>query len=305
MIQKARELDPLSPVINITVAETLRDLGRREEAVEQANYTIQIAPDYPSAYFVRGTIYWGSFSDLVEAVRMYEAGFDLSPGSFLGLPGLAGLYSDLGDKERAVAAIESVIQAAPDYVWANVQAVIIYRAQGDRERSLLHARKLNALLPGIPLALVVLRDADLDRGEPETAQRRYLDHYPEFSQEGDGIITSTNIYAAIDYAYVLKRLGETARADALLRQSLEVLDSMHRIGWFGYGIADVKIAVLQGDKDTALKALEEAVEAGWRKAWAANLNDRAPDPIRDDPRFKEQVAIIEADMATQREALKE
>ncbi len=303
LIQKARELDPLSPVINITVAETLRDLGRREEAAEQANYTIQIAPDYPSAYFVQGQILWGSFGDLAEAVRMYEAGFDLSPGSFLGLPGLAGLYSDLGDKERAVAAIESVIQAAPDYVWANVQAVIIYRAQGDRERSLLHARKLNALLPGLPIALVVLRDSDLDRGEPETAQRRYLDHFPEFAPDGDGLITSINFDAAIDYAYVLKLLGESAQADALLRRSLAFLDTTHRVGWIGYGIADAKIAVIQGDEDTALKALEEAVEAGWRQAWAAKLNDRALDPIRDDPRFKEQIAIIEADMATQRERL--
>ena len=151
--------------------------------------------------------------------------------------------------------------------------------------------------------MVVLRDSDLDRGEPETAQRRYLDHFPEFAPDGDGLITSINFDAAIDYAYVLKLLGESAQADALLRRSLAFLDTTHRVGWIGYGIADVKIAVIQGDEDTALKALEEAVEAGWRKAWAAKLNDRALDPIRDDPRFKEQVAIIEADMAAQRERL--
>ena len=53
LIRSALELDPLSPVINITLAEVLSDLERNDEALEQADHTIEIAPTYASAYNVK------------------------------------------------------------------------------------------------------------------------------------------------------------------------------------------------------------------------------------------------------------
>ncbi len=303
LIEKARELDPLSPVINITVAETLRDLGRREEAAQQADYTIQIAPDYPSAYFVRGLIDWGSFGDLVQAVRMFKAGLDIDPESVLGYPTLARIYADLGDEERAIELIEDTLERAPDYFWANFQAMGIYRAFGHTDRTLLHARKLYALDPREWGALQILRDADLDRGEPEAARSRYLNAYPEFAGVNTVEITNLNAGAVIDYAYLLMQIGETQRGRDLLATLPEFLTTIPRIGLQGYDIDDVIVFVTLGDTDQALTALEQAVEEGWRARWRTAFKHRALAPIRNDPRFKAVEAKLEAEMAIQRERL--
>jgi len=78
-----------------------------------------------------------------------------------------------------------------------------------------------------------------------------------------------------------------------------------RLGLFGYGIADVRIHALRGDKAKALAALREAEQAGWRgPLWRFSRDvDPALAAIRDEPEFKAVFADIERDMALQRAKL--
>jgi hypothetical protein len=72
-----------------------------------------------------------------------------------------------------------------------------------------------------------------------------------------------------------------------------------RIG-SGSGVADVELHVLRGEKEKALAALQNHVEANsvdqWRRRFLYNPN---LEPIRDTPEFAAIVAEIEANMADQ------
>ncbi len=70
--------------------------------------------------------------------------------------------------------------------------------------------------------------------------------------------------------------------------------------FIGWGIADVQIYALRGEKEQALSALRRAIDEGWRVEWWYQLKLK-PDlePLHDEPEFQAMVAEIEADMAAQ------
>jgi len=110
---------------------------------------------------------------------------------------------------------------------------------------------------------------------------------------------------AIDLAALLQKTGESDRAKILLDRSEQVIRTMPRLGASGYGIADVRIDALRGDRSTALTALREAAKAGWRgQIWRYFRDfDPALSSIRNEPEFKSVFADIERDMAQQRARL--
>ena len=166
--------------------------------------------------------------------------------------------------------------------------------------SLDFARKSIASFPlRAGMALAVLRNHELREGRPAEARALYERHNPELLSEDDPIIDSNNYGSAIDLAWVLIRTGERDRADLLLDRSLEYIQTIPRLG-FGYGIADVEIYALQGDKQKALSALRQAIDEGWRVHWWYDLkHDPNLESLHDEPEFQAMVAEIEADMAAQ------
>ena len=93
----------------------------------------------------------------------------------------------------------------------------------------------------------------------------------------------------------LREIGRAARSEVRLP----------RLGRGGYGIADVQIHALRGDKGKALAALREAERAGWRGGVWRFHRDFDPDlaSIRNAPEFQAVFADIERDTAQQRARL--
>jgi len=113
-----------------------------------------------------------------------------------------------------------------------------------------------------------------------------------------------NFIPAIDLAPVLLQKGRREPAANLLDRSVSFVNRIFRIGSVGYGIQDAWIHALRGDKASALAALREAENSGWRDAWRyARDFDPAFDSIRNEPEFKAVFAEIERDMARQRAEL--
>jgi tetratricopeptide (TPR) repeat protein len=124
---------------------------------------------------------------------------------------------------------------------------------------------------------------------------------PELLNEDSPEIGSTNYLAAIDLALISSRLGEQKRADWLLESSLQYIQRVPRLSdYWGYGIADVKIYALRGDKQKALSALRQAIDEGWRSYWWYYLkHDPILESLHDEPEYQAMVKEIEADMAVQ------
>jgi hypothetical protein len=98
----------------------------------------------------------------------------------------------------------------------------------------------------------------------------------------------------------LSRTGEQEHADLLLDRSLNVIQSMPRLSFQGYAIADAQIFAIRGEKQKALSALRQAIDEGWRTFWWYLLkHDPSLESLHDEPEYQAMVAEIEADMAAQ------
>ena len=103
---------------------------------------------------------------------------------------------------------------------------------------------------------------------------------------------------------VLQRTGDVERANLLLENSRDAIQSMPRLGVWGFGISDVEIYALEGKKNRALAALRLAIDEGWRVGWWRARSNLNLELLHDEPDFQALLAKIETDMAAQREALR-
>jgi tetratricopeptide (TPR) repeat protein len=266
---------------------------------------LEVDPGYAAAYFYIGRHYRLVSGQLDEAVVWHAKSISLDPGD----PAWLGLYFlELGDFERAESWIERSLQLGPESFWPNLAMHTLHLYRGDEAAALDYARRAFALDPLFVPAFVptLLRDHELRAGRYAEARALYEKSYPELLNEGDPTIDASNLWAAIGLALVLSKTGEQERADLLLNRSFQHIQSRPRLSVFGYGIADVKIYALQGDKQKALSALRQAIDQGWRDSWRYSLeHDSTLESLHDEPEFQAMVAEIEAEMATQLERLRE
>ena len=302
LIMRALSLDPLSPVINITVAETLGDLGTYDEALRQVDRTIEIAPDYPSAYVVKGDIKAWTFGELDQALWLFDYAIELDPQSAIAQFGMARVFSQLGDEASAIDHIEHSLELGPDFLWGQTAAAEIFQVSGDTKRAIQHARRVFSINPRSKAALRLLRDWDLGNGRAADAMARYQNNFPEFADQQVPEVTRKNYQAAIDYSYLLYSAGENDRLRQILLSVQDLLPEVGRLGLRGSNIADIRALAMLGEPDEALETLAATVAEGWRWNWRQLLDLPSLDSIRDDPRFVAQVEILEADMADQLES---
>jgi tetratricopeptide (TPR) repeat protein len=177
----------------------------------------------------------------------------------------------------------------------------------DDEAGLDFAHESLARSPFNWAAQLILRSHALRAGRYSDARALYEEISPELlNEEAPKINTVGRYLTAIDLALPLSKLGEQERADLLLELSYQHIQTIPRIGWEGYWIADALIYALRGEKQKALEALRQAIDEGWRTLWWYYL-ERDPnlESLRDEPEYQAMVEEIEADMATQLERVRE
>ncbi len=130
----------------------------------------------------------------------------------------------------------------------------------------------------------------------------YQEHYPKL-MGNDPPVDSANTVPAVDLARILQESGQTEQAGLLLERAMQAISERPRLGIFGYWVIDVEILALQGRTGEALRALREAIDAGWRGDWWFARYDPNLDSIRDHPDFQAMMVELEADMAAQRAEL--
>jgi tetratricopeptide (TPR) repeat protein len=296
--QKAIELDPLSTDVLHYFGATLSTLGRSDEALALWNQALEVDPNL-ALYEVIGDHYWWALGELDQAVVWYAKAMDLDPGD-PDLPAFLGvLLLDLGAPEDAEVWIDRSLKRGPEADGPNFGMALLKLYRGDEAAALDYGRRALAMnhfiVPGL------LRDHELRAGRYAEARALYEEVSPQLlDEEAPKIETSWDCLYAIDLALVLSKTGEQERADQLLERSLQHIQTRPRFGRGGYGIADVRIYALQGEKQKALSALQRAIDEGWRAFWWYFLKyDPTLESLHDEPEFQAMIEEIEADMAAQ------
>jgi hypothetical protein len=224
----------------------------------------------------------------------------LDPKNQFNLAVLVWQFLDLGDPERAEYWGNRCIELGAEGYYPNAVMQMLRVYQGDETAALEHGRKAFALWPrDLNQVLTFLRNHELRAGRYIEARALYEEVFSELLYERDPRVDLRNYQAAIDLALVLSRTGEQEQADLLLDRSLQQIQGRPRFGRRGFNITDVQIYALRGQKQKALSALREAIDAGWRAGWWWRLRTPNLESLHDEPEFQAMVAEIEADMAAQ------
>jgi len=303
LIKRAAELDPRSPIILRIAGHSYDQVGRLDESLAWYRKSIEIDPGFASGYQMIGEHYWEAEGKLDEAVRWFRKSVSLDPGNPWSSGSLGRLFLDLGDLDRAEYWSRRLIELVPESFFANLTMEVLHLYRGDLSTALEYGRRAfeTEVLGTLYFhSFEPVRVHEMRAGRYLEARAAFEKMAPELLNEDSPAIGDRNYRAAIDLALILSKTGEQQRADRLLESSLQYIQRIPRPGWFGYGIADVQIYALQGDKQKALSALRHAIDKGWRLSWWYDLKqDPTLDSLHDEPEYQAMVAEIEADMAAQ------
>jgi tetratricopeptide (TPR) repeat protein len=290
----------LSTPINMAVVEDYHELGRFEDALAGCQRIIEIDPDYPRAYTIMADLYWEVFAQLDEGVRWLHKAIELDPGNPNHARWLGMVYLDLGDLVAGEYWMREAMRLAPTQTDSKWAAAHLARYASGPEEIIAAAKMLLAVSPNNWSALILMRDADYHDGRSAAALQRFRAAQPDLVDSENPEVNATNWGWAIEVANILAKVGERERADNLLNKALLAIGATPRLGYGGFGISDVEIYALLGDKEKALSTFATAVDEGWRSLWWINTetNDNLAS-LHDDPRYQAIIADIQSQLAEQ------
>jgi TolB-like protein len=300
--RKAVELDPLSSVARVSLADSYRILGQYDEAEAELQRLLELDPGFAPAYSAVAEIRWNT-GRLAEEVEWRLRGLELDPGRVAEMMSLAFTYLELGHDQGFADLRERMGDAGGQSVYAGYLDVMsnLYGGNdaGAREALQWLAPRLQGN-PGFAVGAAwifsVLGDYPGARQALLSAEPELLDpaSWPAFIQ----------VYKddACMAGWVLIRTGDERSGRQLLAQSVEYLDGTlprYIEDSTRYDVARCYVAL--GDRERALAAIETRFAHGHHGL--SVLLRRWPlfEPLWGDPRFEAALQQAEQAAARQRE----
>lgn len=302
MLERAYTLDPISPALIVTIGQSLSALGRFAEAMDYFEKALEIEPAYASSYYLIGSLHAFAYGRLDLGVRWSLDSASHDPRYSSNLHALGTYYLALGDEETAEYWVNRALSESPDRYLPNKAAGYLSFYKGNETDTLQSARRLQAIAPGNNATLYLLATS----GQYQEMLQISGEAYPELACDRDPGVSRLNIFPAINLSLALEKTDDRECAARLLNQALEQIQRMPRLGFFGYGLADVEIYARRGDRRQALAALRQAIDGGYRVYWWAQ-GERSPhtESLRDDPEFEAMMDEIRFEMAAQLKQVRE
>jgi TolB-like protein/cytochrome c-type biogenesis protein CcmH/NrfG len=302
---KAAELDPLSVPVNLNLGRALERIGLFQDALARYRKAIEIDPSVPSSYLLVGSAHAHGAGRLDRAVPWFEQAARIDPGNPNYSLAIAGCHVDLGNMGEARRWLDDATRHGADYENVATVDALMRLYEGDLAEVRQISRRVLEADPRNPHALNMLQIVGARAGRRADVLGFYAQGFPELASADPPVVDGSNYRSAVDLAGLLLEAGDSKRATRLLDASERVISSLQRMGWEGYGMLDVQIHALRGNKSRALSALEAAYTAGWRSFAWRYYRDFEPTlaSIRGEPEFIAIFADLERDMERQRAEL--
>jgi len=295
ILEQALEIDPLSKEINFSLNFNLLFLGRFEESKHR----------YSEAYQMYG--------HLDEALRIQKKWVEKNPGNSESHAWLAAIYTGLGEYELSEKSMACARELAPEkIVISEYQEDYLYLARGRYTQYLQFAYDIMSKDPEKERGISRAAFAEMLVGNYEKSLTLYerARLAPTVGDYQFGLIPwNIAAYGRADLVYMAKAYFKTGDAESgkkLLTESQAFLEKLREQG-LGTPVSyyfEASIHALWGNRQEAFALLRKAIDLGWRRSWYAKL-DPTMESLRDTPEFKEIMAEVEADIARQREQLKQ
>ena len=304
LYQKSMELDPLGriPYSNLPMIYAKR--GQSDEAMRLWLEAVRIHNDWPTIHEYIAIQLWG-MGRLDEAYAWHEKAERLSGGIRIAGNMKLGVLAEIGEYDRARAELDSIPTSDPFYPLVGAFHVLLDGKFGEA-----HAQFADAIDSGrVPAKYIykIAGDAALLSGNLESAKRWTLQANPILASDAEFTIDRYTARDVVRLAYIEQRQGNDETAFKLLSSVLELVESLPRLGTFGFGILDVQIYALLGRKEDALAALRDAIDQGFRgtiffDSWTIDM-DPYLESVRGDSRFQRMSDELDGYLRVMRDRL--
>ena len=303
LYHESLRVDPLGKIPYANLPGLYAQRGQNDVALDLFIKAVQIHPDWPTAYQnLAGQL--NALGRMDEALAWAIKGRELSTDP-IGASSMVLAYVEFGEYDKAMDIFSSI---TPDHPLHEIGLSMNRALRGDYAGALeiIETSIEGVEKPGqIQLGLMTVFSGYT--GDFEKARKFSELQNPEFAADANPEADEFNVASMIGYAFILQKLGENGRADALLESALTVVRTLPRIGLGGHGIRDVQILALQGKTLEALSAFRDAIDEGFRGTVAANGWPLAVDPfldsLRDQPAFQAMTGEIDDALAQMQQRL--
>jgi Tfp pilus assembly protein PilF len=109
-VQRARDSEPLSPVVNIYLGVAQTHAGQYDLAIRQLNQTIELDPNnYRTFMFLGRTLAYAGRNE--EAMAAFQKALSINPDNLEALAFMGGLKASAGDRQGALKIMKRVVAA--------------------------------------------------------------------------------------------------------------------------------------------------------------------------------------------------
>jgi TolB-like protein/DNA-binding winged helix-turn-helix (wHTH) protein/Tfp pilus assembly protein PilF len=134
-MKKARNLDPLSLIINADLAELLLIAHFTDQSIEQSRKTIELDPNFPLAHNQLGLGYLRSHRP-DQAIAELRQAVQLSGGSATCTANLARAFAISGNRNEAAQLLATLKKRSSDTYSNASEIAVVYAALGDVDQAL-------------------------------------------------------------------------------------------------------------------------------------------------------------------------
>lgn len=282
---QARALDPLSPIIRSTHAFALAQTGRLEEALAEINRVIADDPGMARSYGNRSAIH-SARGDLVSALRDFQRLDQVAPDAFGLRVRRCFLLMDFGALDAAAACLEPLAARVPDHPGVRSAELRLSALRGDWVKAHALVARLPDAAADEDAATIAMRT-----GDHATLLALQRKQHPRWFGTPPRAVYAPDADAALEAGHALLMGGDRARGEALVRAAMSAVADRPYAAFNG-GRAWIQMEGNEylGDREAALRALQQGVDAGYFQGLADLDTDPLLASLRKDPRYDRTLA---------------
>jgi len=306
-LRQAASIEPYDAQVQWKLCATQAFMGDEAGTRHECGRIGEIQPANPMQYYGMAYLYLFR-GDLVSYISWNLKAADLDPDDPELLAGVSRAWMDLGDMQQADLWLQKAARLAPDSpatVVARIQSLL--QTEQHQQALSLAQKAYDDKLPdrhgsGAAISGLLVNDAvrrhDFDRALSILRQElpKGIRSPLQADEPGD-------IELLAGMAQVMKMQNPMSEEATALLDHADELNRRpgDRSIPFSRFMRQACIEVARGNKNPAIKALQQAFHAGWRLDWRETLNDDFRfESLHDEPEYKHLIAMLEEDLQKQR-----
>jgi TolB-like protein/Tfp pilus assembly protein PilF len=302
LFEQAYVLDPKSPVAAYNVAWSYYQEGSEKKAMDVFSQIMSNDPYYPGAYNLVGDILT-TRGRLDESINMFKRALDVDPVNKKAIMGLLIANMDMGKIEDTLQWFDYATQQDSQFTADDISFMQarFYASQGDINKGL-------NLLKDIQFIGEKAMMSDYIEGERAYYQGKYPQAITAFERllNADTINNDYFYYlaegkSAVHLAYSYLQVEKLAQAKSIIDGFTQFIEKgkekISNDPSYYYNLS--LINALQNKKNETYQYLQAAIDAGWIKAWQADI-EPILSQMNEEQQFSQMMGGIRARLATMR-----